>query len=141
MFRRIYRVVLRTYDEADATREIKEDWHRDAKGSERLGRVGFCDALFELADMWTAGICPYEYAAFRATTAPHPPLFLRLSSSSSLPPPPHRSSSHVPTRHRVISLVASSPLSSSTHPLASGTQPFSSGCSSRSSPPPLQTTA
>ena len=87
MFRRIYRVVLRTYDEADATREIKEDWHRDAKGSERLGRVGFCDALFELADMWTAGICPYEYAAFRATTAPPPPLFLRLSSSASLPPP------------------------------------------------------
>ena len=64
MLRRIYRVVLRTYDEADATREIASDWARDAKGAERMTRVAFCDALFELADMWTAAICPFEYAAF-----------------------------------------------------------------------------
>lgn len=51
MLKRIYRVVLRTYDEADASREIASDWARDAKGGDRMTRRAFCDALFELADV------------------------------------------------------------------------------------------
>ena len=43
--------MLRTYDEADASREIASDWARDAKGGDRMTRRAFCDALFELADV------------------------------------------------------------------------------------------
>ena len=64
MYRRLYRVILKRYDAADAAKSIAADWRNDAKGGSKLPRRAFCDSLFELADMWTAGICPYEYAVF-----------------------------------------------------------------------------
>ena len=64
MMKRIPRVLLRKYDETDAINEISKDWQKDSKGSDRIERVAFCDALFELTDTWTAGISAYEYAAF-----------------------------------------------------------------------------
>lgn len=51
MMKRIYRVVLKSYDEADAMASIRHDWHEDAKGADHLNRQGFCDALFQLADL------------------------------------------------------------------------------------------
>lgn len=50
MFDRIYRVVLREYDAADAAVQIAADWANDAKGQPAMSRKMFCDALFELAD-------------------------------------------------------------------------------------------
>ena len=67
MLRRIYRVMIKDFDPADCERCIAEDWARDAKGKDLLTRKAFCDAFFELADTWTAGIDAREYAAFLRT--------------------------------------------------------------------------
>ena len=64
MLKRVYRVMIRNYNEVEAEQSIAEDWVRDAKGKDWLTRKQFQDALFELADTWTRGICPYEYTAF-----------------------------------------------------------------------------
>ena len=63
MLRNMYRVILEKFDPVDAEQAILVDWKNDARGKDLLSRQAFCDALFELADMWTAGICPYECAA------------------------------------------------------------------------------
>ena len=60
MLKRVYRVMIGKYDEAEAERAIAEDWMRDAKGSDSLSRRRFQDAFFELADTWTRGISSYE---------------------------------------------------------------------------------
>lgn len=49
IMRRLYRAVLRTYDEDDANAEIECDWQRDARGQESISRQLFLDAIFELA--------------------------------------------------------------------------------------------
>jgi hypothetical protein len=64
MLRRIYRVMIKDFDPDECERSIAEDWARDTKGKETLSRKLFCDAFFELADTWTAGIDAHEYAAF-----------------------------------------------------------------------------
>ncbi|KOO22721.1 hypothetical protein Ctob_008296 [Chrysochromulina tobinii] len=64
MLKRVYRVMIKNYNEVEAEQSIAEDWVRDAKGKDWLTRKQFQDALFELADTWTRGICPYEYTAF-----------------------------------------------------------------------------
>lgn len=64
MLRRIYRVMIKQFDAADAEKTIAEDWKSDSKGAPTLSRRRFCDAFFELADTWTAGISGHEYAAF-----------------------------------------------------------------------------
>ena len=82
MMRRVYKVMIEVYDEAEATKTIAEDWLSDTKGADSLNREAFCNSLFELCDTWTAGISAYEYAAFlsklfdlvtdRATHCPTP---------------------------------------------------------------------
>ena len=62
--KRVYRVMIKNYNEVEAEQSIAEDWVRDAKGKDWLTRKQFQDAIFELADTWTRGICPYEYTAF-----------------------------------------------------------------------------
>ena len=47
MLRRIYRVMIRTFDPADAEKTIAEDWRNDCKGAPTLSRKRFCDAFFE----------------------------------------------------------------------------------------------
>ena len=64
MLKRVYRVMIKNYNQVEAEQSIAEDWVRDAKGKDWLTRKQFQDALFELADTWTRGICPYEYTAF-----------------------------------------------------------------------------
>lgn len=49
IMRRIYRVVLNTYDEEDAAREILVDWQRDTRGAGEISRRLFLDAFFEVA--------------------------------------------------------------------------------------------
>ena len=64
MLKRIYRVMIKHFDQDDCDRCIADDWKRDTKGKDVLTRKAFCDAFFELADTWTTGICGHEYAAF-----------------------------------------------------------------------------
>lgn len=64
MLKRLYRVMIKDIDEDDCAKSIEKDWISDARGKHLLGRRQFGDAFFELADTWTAGISPYEYAAF-----------------------------------------------------------------------------
>jgi hypothetical protein len=60
MMRRLYKVVLSSYDAEDAEIEIRKDWLHDARGKDVIDRQLFMDALFELTDTWTAGVCAYE---------------------------------------------------------------------------------
>ena len=64
MLRRIYRVMIKDFDPVDCEMSIADDWRRDSKGHDSLSRKAFCDAFFELADVWTAGISALEYASF-----------------------------------------------------------------------------
>ena len=38
----------------------KADWDRDRRGQEVLGRELFCEAWFQLCDLWTEEICEAE---------------------------------------------------------------------------------
>lgn len=60
LLRRVYRVLIEEWDPADAEECIAEDWQNDAKGEGQLGREGFMDALFELADTWCKSIAAEE---------------------------------------------------------------------------------
>eukprot|EP00966_Prymnesium_polylepis_P160874 3717920-Prymnesium_polylepis.1 len=64
IFRKVHRVTMRIWGEADAMETIEDDWSSDAKGADILTRELFMDAMFELADLWTAGTEPAEYASF-----------------------------------------------------------------------------
>ena len=79
MLRRIYRLMIKDFDEAACDASISEDWARDAKGAETLSRKRFCDAFFELADTWTRGISGVEYAhAMLASPPMHAPMHAPL---------------------------------------------------------------
>jgi len=65
MLRRVYRLMIRDFDDADCDRWIAEDWSHDSRGRAALCRKSFCDAFFELADTWTTGISALEYTAFK----------------------------------------------------------------------------
>ena len=49
---------------AEAEKVACEDWARDCCGMSWMERHHFMDAMFELADVWTQGMEPHEYAAF-----------------------------------------------------------------------------
>jgi len=52
------------WDGPELNEQIKEDWAIDADGLDHMTRERFCDALFELADMWTVQIDEGVYADF-----------------------------------------------------------------------------
>ena len=54
--RRIYRLMIKDYDDADAVVNIEKDWMADTKGADMLSRRRFCDAFFELADICEGSI-------------------------------------------------------------------------------------
>ena len=62
MMRRVYRILLKTWDASDAEKTIAEDWLSDTRGADGLTREGFCDSLFELIDNWSKGTTAEEYA-------------------------------------------------------------------------------
>jgi len=64
LFRRVYRLVIEEYDDADVEASISEDWLDDTRGLSSLHRESFCDAVFQVADMWTDGISSMEYCEF-----------------------------------------------------------------------------
>ena len=53
MCMRIYRAMLKKYDEDEARESAEADWEHDTRGAAGLGCDPFMDALFELADLWT----------------------------------------------------------------------------------------
>lgn len=78
MWCKIHRAMILEWDEADATiaalREWKDDIAANSSGGQALlggGQEGallgcerFKDAIFELSDLWTAGVDEVEYSAF-----------------------------------------------------------------------------
>lgn len=60
----IFRCMLREVDEVEAKQTLDEDWIADSDGNDVLSKERFMDALFQLADVWTDGITPAEYADF-----------------------------------------------------------------------------
>ena len=62
LFSRVFRILIDDYDEDDARSTIEDDFRNDSKGDDVLTNSEFCDALFELADMWVEGIDAGEYA-------------------------------------------------------------------------------
>ena len=65
LFLRVYKVLMPEWDMQDAVHSVAEDWESDcAHGEPGLGFGPFCDALFEIADLWVPVIDAGEYARF-----------------------------------------------------------------------------
>ncbi|KAL1528399.1 hypothetical protein AB1Y20_009748 [Prymnesium parvum] len=71
--RKMYKALYAVWDEHDAEEAATEDWLRDSSALDADGHVMdtvllsgelFMDAMFELADTWTAGHDPERYASF-----------------------------------------------------------------------------
>ena len=52
------------WSDEELDRQIEEDWATDSQGAEHMGRQVFCDAVFELCDVWTDGVGEEAYARF-----------------------------------------------------------------------------
>ena len=52
------------WDPEDAAKSIEEDWENDSRGEGMLTRAAFCDAIFELCDVWSPGYSEGQYAEF-----------------------------------------------------------------------------
>ena len=52
------------YDVAEARAAVHDDWYTDSAGVGYLTRESFCEAIFELADVWTLTTEKSEYASF-----------------------------------------------------------------------------
>jgi hypothetical protein len=64
ILRRVFRCMLPTFEEDAIKQSLDEDWDHDSQGLEALTREQFQDAIFQLADVWTEGVTPEEYADF-----------------------------------------------------------------------------
>ena len=62
--RPVYVAIMDEYDPIDAAACIAEDWATDARGQLRLTQELFCDAIFELCDVWTQEVKEQEYCDF-----------------------------------------------------------------------------
>eukprot|EP00900_Chrysochromulina_parva_P004315 jgi/Chrpa1/13885/Chrysochromulina_OHIO_Genome00020253-RA len=51
----------------EITTTTEEDWTLDSRGEPAMGLERYKDCLFELADLWTSGPDPAEYATFLST--------------------------------------------------------------------------
>ena len=68
---KIYKAMIKEFDEGEALECAQDDWCNDSKGEEELTRERFMDAMFELADVWTKTIDAAEYAEFLRTLFSH----------------------------------------------------------------------
>ena len=64
--RPVYVALMDEYDPVDAESCIADDFLKDAGGQPRLSRELFCDAIFELCDVWTERVDEQEYDDFLA---------------------------------------------------------------------------
>ena len=70
IFRKVTRCMLPrrgladTAQEEEEERALRDEWTQDSLGLPVLSRERFCDAVFQLADLWTSGVDPVEYADF-----------------------------------------------------------------------------
>ena len=65
IYHRIFRAMMADFDPSEADAILDDDWKHDCPaGATALPRETFQDAIFQLADVWTAGVDPEEYAAF-----------------------------------------------------------------------------
>ena len=65
--RKLYKSLLEDWNEEEADRNANREWEEDTKGARAMPKEMFFDAFFELADLWTEAICPYEYSEFLRT--------------------------------------------------------------------------
>jgi len=82
MMKKMYRVMIEDYDDDDATECAEEDWDKDAHGGAELKREAFCDAIFELADIWTKTCEAHEYVDFLRSL--HALIAIRVDGTSYL---------------------------------------------------------
>ena len=66
VMRVLYKALLDDFDpdSQEAQNDIDGEWVRDSRGRAVMGRDDLYDSLFELADMWTAGVTALEYIDF-----------------------------------------------------------------------------
>ena len=62
--RPVYRALVDDYDPEEMEEVVADDWRSDSRGEPELSRDMFCDAIFELADVWTEGLSQDEYVDF-----------------------------------------------------------------------------
>ena len=63
MSTKMYKAMMREYDEEEARASAEADWEEDSAGEALLSKRRFFDAIFELADLWTFEIDAREYVA------------------------------------------------------------------------------
>lgn len=67
LFSRAFKILVdcySAYDQDETCRMLEEDFARDAKGNGTLTIHEYCDAIFELADLWVHDIGEASYAGF-----------------------------------------------------------------------------
>lgn len=66
VFGKIYKLMMpaEDYDVAEARVAVHDDWEADSAGVGYLTCESFCEAIFELADVWTLTTEKSEYASF-----------------------------------------------------------------------------
>ena len=66
VFQKIYKLMMpvEDYDAAEARVAVHDDWETDSAGVGYLTRDTFCEAIFELADVWTLTTDATEYSEF-----------------------------------------------------------------------------
>ena len=62
--RLLSKAMLPQFDVAEAHAEAEKDWEEDSHGKDTISRVGFMDAIFQIADVWTANVDAGEYVTF-----------------------------------------------------------------------------
>lgn len=86
---RIYRAIIKPYDQEEAVANAKREWLDDVRHGElsALPEEAFKDAMFELCDLWTSGIDEQSYSQWlldlfgRITNGTPPNACLWLPSS------------------------------------------------------------
>ena len=61
---RMHKALLAGFDEDEADELIERDWTFDLGGEESLKERDFCSSVFAVADHFTLGVHPAEYASF-----------------------------------------------------------------------------
>jgi len=60
----IARILRQDLREIAISKLLEEDWKHDTKGKEIMTRKDIFDSLFEMGDVWTPDVDPYQYVAF-----------------------------------------------------------------------------
>ena len=66
--KRVYKVLLPLYREAEVSSELKHQWKSDANGLDTMGMTQFTKLLFKIVHSWAIHVDLEEYIEFLQVT-------------------------------------------------------------------------